>query len=79
MDDEDEYNLWRKEYANLLLKAAVCVEQMRIFEPDLNPEWYHSRMMWCEQEAEEAWPAEHAWPKESAEIYDFHTKERVNS
>jgi hypothetical protein len=79
MDDEDEYNLWRREYANLLLKAAVCIEQMRLYAPeDANPGWYQSRAEWCQQEAEEVWPSEHGWPRESAEIFDFHTKERVN-
>jgi hypothetical protein len=79
MDDEEEYNLWRREYANLLLRACVAVQQMQLFAPeDANPGWYASRMVWCEQEANEVWPPEHSWPRHEAEIFDFHTKERVN-
>jgi hypothetical protein len=79
-DDEVQYNFWRWEYAHLLLQAYDAVKQMKLYAPeDANPEWYESRAMWCQQEAEEVWPAEHSWPKGGAEIYDFHTKEKVNS
>jgi hypothetical protein len=79
MDGEEEYDLWRREYANLLLKAYQAVSLMRDVAPEgANPEWYHSRMAWCQQEADEVWPAEHSWPKESAEIYDITTKAKVN-
>ena len=82
MDEEEQYDLWRREYANLLLKAGHAVEQMRLFAPeDANPEWYASRACWCEQEAQEVWPSEHSWPKgeTTAEIYDFLTRTKVNS
>jgi hypothetical protein len=73
MDGEEEYDLWRREYAN------QAVEQMKLFAPeDANPGWYQSRVSWCQQEAEEVWPAEHSWPKGEAEIYDITTKAKVN-
>jgi hypothetical protein len=79
MDGEEEYDLWRREYANLLLKAYQAVELMMGVAPEgANPEWYHSRMAWCQQEADEVWPAEHSWPKCEAEIYDITTKAKVN-
>jgi hypothetical protein len=81
MDEEEQYDLWRREYANLLLQACQAVEQMRLFAPeDADHGWYETRSCWCQQEAEEVWPAEHSWPREnSAEIYDFLTRTKVNS
>jgi hypothetical protein len=81
MDGEEQYDLWRREYANTLLKASQAVEQMKLLAPvDANPEWYHSRMSWCQQEAGEVWPDENSWPKgETAEIYDLLTRQRVNT
>jgi hypothetical protein len=79
MDGEEEYDLWRREYANLLLRAYQAVEQMQLAAPeDANPEWYYSRMAWCQREADEVWPSEHSWPRYEAEIYDFNTKQKVN-
>ena len=77
--DEEQYDLWRREYANYLLKAYEAAKQMQLHAPeDANPEWYESRMLWCQQEANEVWPPEHSWPEQSAEIFDFLTRTKVN-
>lgn len=78
--DEEQYDLWRREYANLLLKACEAAKQMQLHSPDdANPEWYESRINWCQQEADEVWPSEHSWPKGGAEIIDIATKQKVNT
>lgn len=82
MDDEDQFNMWRREYANKLMSAAQAVNQMKLYAPEnANDEWYESRVEWLSQESSEVWPDENSWPtsKESnAEIYDILTGARVN-
>lgn len=83
MDNEEQFDLWRREYANRLMHAAQAVNQMRIYAPDdANDEWYASRLGWLVQESEEIWPDENSWPKSNesnAEIYDMLTGARVNT
>jgi hypothetical protein len=80
MDTEEQFDLWRREYANRLLSAMQAVEQMKMFAPDdANMAWYASLSGWLSQEAGEVWPAEHSWPTTNcAEIYDMVTGKRVN-
>lgn len=83
MDIEEQFDLWRKEYANRLMNAAQAVEQMRIYAPEeANDQWYVSRVGWLTQESEEVWPDENSWPKadeSNAEIYDMLTGVKVNT
>jgi hypothetical protein len=83
LDAEEQYDEWRREYANRLFACSQAIQQMALFAPEgANPDWYASRSGWFHKEANEVWPDENSWPKSKenkAEIWDLRTRMKVNT
>jgi hypothetical protein len=78
-EEQGEYNTWMHMAANHLLAANECIRTAQQWAPDGHCwEWFKSRIGFFEQTAEEISPDGNDWPKETAEIYDFITQQKVN-
>lgn len=77
MTEEEDISEMRRAVSNHLSLAAHGLAYLAEVD-ELHPEWLQSRIGFFLQTAEELCPSEHSWPKESAEIYDFITQQKVN-
>jgi hypothetical protein len=81
MDEELNYELWIRATCNHLLQAADGFRQMALHSPEGEPvgRMIHNIDMLL-AEAQLWQPDGAEWPKSetTAEIYDFHTKQKVN-